>query len=461
MVYQKINKTLIHSLLLGFVCAFFLLKFIPLASTNPLFVLGLFLFFTFVFIMILWPKFILFMILFSRGFLDPLFSVTKIDIFGQEIGVGGVLNFLIIMLALFLLVTKYKTVFRHKFVRYWVLFLALCFAAIFYSPVKVMGVRFFLNLLTYLSIFVIPFIIVDKEADYKYWFGVLFFSSFIPVTIGIIDVLHGGTVSLTGGMRIRGSFSHPNILAFYIVLMIAVVFCLLKDKKFKHSFLRSNLLRFYGLILFVLLIYTKTRSAWISCWVLFFLYGVFKERRYILYALIVPPFLLLNQSVYERVSDLFMGRGYIETGVDSLRWRLELWKSTLLWIRRRFLFGYGLSSFEELSNQFFFTGSGSGAFAHNAYLKLLFETGVFGLFSFVMVYLSILHNIFLKIKNSIPENTLVYAAAISYLFSYLVASGADNMLYYLAFNWYFWFFIGLILKGGELPDEGFSNNTII
>ena len=37
---------------------------------------------------------------------------------------------------------------------------------------------------------------------------------------------------------------------------------------------------------------------------------------------------------------------------------------------------------------------------------------------------------------------------------YLVGCYTDNMLYYLAFNWYFWFFIGLVLKSQLLADDG-------
>ena len=38
-----------------------------------------------------------------------------------------------------------------------------------------------------------------------------------------------------------------------------------------------------------------------------------------------------------------------------------------------------------------------------------------------------------------------YAITIAYTLSYFIVGLGDNMRHYLAFNWYVWFFIGIML----------------
>ena len=84
--------------------------------------------------------------------------------------------------------------------------------------------------------------------------------------------------------------------------------------------------------------------------------------------------------------------------------------------------------------------------AHNAYLEILFETGIIGLLSFLALFMSPLI-IFFKymIKTSSQINAKLWAIMVAYVFSYMIICSADNLSYYLAFNWYVWFFIGLML----------------
>jgi O-antigen ligase len=98
-------------------------------------------------------------------------------------------------------------------------------------------------------------------------------------------------------------------------------------------------------------------------------------------------------------------------------------------------------------------GLSKGAPAHNAYLGILFETGIIGLLSYLFIFFAILKKISLKLSIILKKTSFEYAIIFSYVLSYMVSSFSDNMLYYLAFNWYFWFFIGIMLKDTLIEEE--------
>lgn len=445
MLNLPVNKEkILLSIIIGFLFARIFLYFSPIFQ-SVYFLCAFPVISILIIFMFIKPKVFTIIIFFTRALLDQVLNMAKLNIFGEYIGIGGVLNFLIIVFAFFLLINNHKAFRQNKFIKLWVVFLLICFISIFYSPVPGIAIKLFLNLVSYTCMALLPFLFIKTGEDKKFWIKILAFSSLLPVIFANLDLLRGGTVRHDAGMRIQGALTHPNVLAFYLVLIIAISFLILKSDQFKLSRIKTNILRIYLLDLFILLLATKTRSAWISCWGLFFLYGLLKEKKYIFFTVVLPPLLLLNPSVWERVSDLLSGRNYYSMGgLNSFAWRMELWKSSLPAVKERFISGYGLASFEKLSGSFFKLET--RAAAHNTYLEVLFETGIFGLLSYILIYLSTLKMLYLKMKTSIYKLSLEYAIVFAYVVSYLIICFSDNMLHYLAFNWYFWFFLGVMIK---------------
>ncbi|MFY0100015.1 hypothetical protein ABTQ08_21355, partial [Acinetobacter baumannii] len=81
--------------------------------------------------------------------------------------------------------------------------------------------------------------------------------------------------------------THPNILAFYLTLIISLGLYVLKSPTFKLSQLQRFAFTGYLGVLMVLLLLTQTRSAWAAVLVLFVLYGLMFERRYLIYLLVL------------------------------------------------------------------------------------------------------------------------------------------------------------------------------
>ena len=97
---------------------------------------------------------------FVRALLDPLLDTTKLHIFGEDIGVGGGINLFVILLAGILVLRNRERPFSHPFCKCWILFLVICAIAVSYSPDLGRALKFFLNLVTYMSIAIIPFFVV-------------------------------------------------------------------------------------------------------------------------------------------------------------------------------------------------------------------------------------------------------------------------------------------------------------
>lgn len=466
MLNLSVNKTNIFlTVILGALLGLMLNSFLPTVSANVSFILAIPLICIIFLLAIISVRSVLVVLLFSRVLLDPLLNVTKISILGENIGAGGAINLLIIILAASFIIRNPKRLSQNTLFKSWIFFLSVCGIAVIYSPVSGRAIRLFLNLVSYMSMAIVPFFVIHNLNDKKFWLKVLLFSSFLPVCIANFDLLKGGSYYLFEGMRINGSFTHPNILAFYLVLVIAISFYTLKNNLFKLTPVRTNLLRIYLADLFILLLATKTRNAWISCWVLFFVYGLLKERKYIFFCIFLPPLLSIFPVILDRISSLSTGTSSrLGERLDSFAWRLQLWKDCLPLIKNKFILGHGLASFEALSYSFSSEDllTRQSFASHNAYLELLFETGIIGLMSYIMIFLAVFKLLFSKIKKAAANLTAGYAIVISYAISYMFNCFGDNLNYYLVLNWYFWFFIAIVLRGMQFDDakQDIHNNSI-
>jgi len=185
---------------------------------------------------------------------------------------------------------------------------------------------------------------------------------------------------------------------------------------------------------------TQTRSAWIACFALFFAYGLFFERRYLLYMVVIPLFALLIPSVRERFLDLGAGNEVVQYAkLNSFAWRVYLWESGLKWMQSgKYLLGYGIDSFQHYSPTFFPLAGKTNFNAHNLYVQWIFELGALGL----LAYLWLFGRVLWILRKMLSMNKLGGFVMIALVIQYLMVSFSDNLASYLAFNWYFWFVVG-------------------
>ncbi len=450
MNWQLLSPSSFISYLFAFLLGWVLIVAMPLFQSHPIMIGGFLGGMVYLCFMAIAPAAALAVLIVLRASLDSSLAGTRIAEGGMGIGAG--LNLVIIILTVFLLFKEGLKFFPKSLGWGWAIFLVLMGAAVVYSPNAAKGARLWVNLVTYFCMLVLPFLVARDQKQQVFWWKTLLFALIVPVLGANWDALRGGRFYADAGQRVLGTFTHPNILAFFLVWgVILVTYVLLTNKIVLNRWTRFGL-RALLVNLLVLLMLTKTRNAWIALWIAFFLWGCWKDKRIMFLCLLLPPLGLLVPSVRERVMDLFASdRVRTYQGENSWEWRWNLWQSSFAWIMRNPVVGYGLASFLPLSVEFFNTKSGVGA--HNVYVELLFETGFLGLVSFVALFLMILKQLFLFPRIESDRNQKGLALIIVYVISSMLIYFADNLLHYLAFNWYFWFFIGLVLVERPQPDS--------
>ena len=139
-----------------------------------------------------------------------------------------------------------------------------------------------------------------------------------------------------------------------------------------------------------------------------------------------------------RLLDIAAGAYDDEGQLNSYAWRQLLWRAGLRWMDGlHWLYGYGLESFRFYSPQFYPMPGQDSWDPHNVYIQLYFETGVIGLVTYGWLFWRLLPRLL-----TVAANWRAAVIALAMAMAYLLTSWSDNMLYYLSFNWYFWFFLG-------------------
>ncbi|USX19314.1 O-antigen ligase family protein [Oxalobacteraceae bacterium OTU3REALA1] len=383
-------------------------------------------------------KLTLLMIIALRASGDNVLELTRFSVGGYAIGVGGVINAIVILLAMLLVFEKPNLVPRRGYMA-WLPLLLVTMLGMFTAPEKGEAARLFLSQVSYFAIFIGGYYCVRTPQDFRFCMKLMLWSSAIPVLYSLF-VLASLGLHVGGEFRLRGTFNHPNVMAFYLTVIIAVAFYLFKTLPAKtRTRVRVGMV-FYMFVLLALLMLTKTRSAWTATALAFGLYALIFERRYLLYMGGLGAVALLIPGVGDRLADLGQGNQVtLYSNLNSFAWRVYLWESAIAWMTPlSFVVGNGLQSFMKYSIVFFPLAGKINWGAHSVYVQLLFELGVIGLVTFAWMCYSLLSQLAQVRKvDKLASYTLVVV-----LINLMVCAFSDNMFYYLSYNWYLWFAIG-------------------
>jgi len=394
----------------------------------------------FVFLVMIDRKLSLMLILVLRSAADNLLELTRFSLGGYQIGVGGLINAAVIMIAVMLVIENPKSTSKY-ITTSWIVFLLLTLFGLIISPAKADALRSWLAFVSYFAIFSSAVHFIKNEKDFRQCIRLILISSLLPVLYSFVDVALHHAAGGPEGFRLRSTFAHPNVLAFYLTLIIPLLFYFIQTMPQSKNDFPRFFLACYLLLLIGLLLLTKTRSAWMVCLLTFLLYGLFFERRYLLYLLVLGVIAVCIPAVRERFTDLTEGNQVITYGrLNSFAWRLYIWKSALHWMQlSSYFLGNGLQSFRDYS-RVFFPAAGQNEFgAHSVYVQLLFEMGIVGLTAFLTLF----GLVFNELKKLIQFDRLLAFFMLMVVVNFLICAFSDNMLDYLSFNWYLWFVIGI------------------
>jgi putative inorganic carbon (HCO3(-)) transporter len=380
--------------------------------------------------------------LLTRASSDPVFNLLGGD--AGSMGIGAILNALAISIA-FVLLARWPLIAPFSVFAIWGPFLLIAFASALYAPDFIAAMRLAFVLLSYWSFFIIPFFLWRSPDDVSRFVMLVIGSSAIPSLYAFVDIAHG--LSDMSEFRLQSTFSHANIYAFYLVLLLGLAFYVRSSRIIRVTPQVRLLVTLYIPFLFVLLMLTNTRSAWMASGLIFLVYAIRVDRKFLAGFLVIPVLIAGNPSVLDRLSDITepteidsFTQLNDSTRLNSYEWRQALWESAIPQITEKPLLGHGLESFKPSTPTFFPLIGPEGIDGHNFYLQTGFEMGLLGVFALVWLLGSVARQI-LRGRHHDPPGVLIIVCI---LIAYMLECYSDNMHFYLSFNWYFWFIIGTI-----------------
>lgn len=268
---------------------------------------------------------------------------------------------------------------------------------------------------------VLSSLIISILAIYQYFFGFRHILNYLAQE-GIAD---SSTLDHIVHKRIFYPFVTPNILAGYLAMTIPLAL-IQKDKIWLI------------LPMFLTLILTKSLGAFLSLFLGIGLYLCLKRdmgsKKYFVLGTLAASFIFIfifrQMPTKAHLLPLF-----------SLTQRLNYWQDTLKVIKTHPFVGVGLGNFNLASSRY----------AHNSYLQLWAETGIFGLVSFGWLIYSVIRAAIKKIDTS-PHNiqsiSLITACVI-----FLIHNLLEFSLFLPEVSLVWWVILGLLSTPLPVPQR--------
>lgn len=203
--------------------------------------------------------------------------------------------------------------------------------------------------------------------------------------------------------RMIGFNNDPNICAFANLIF------------FFYFFSKPHLInKVISGLCFLTIIATMSRGGLFALILgIFSIFALKKGKSFFKYLVFLVFFLLLITLVYNLNYDSF--QPFIEkrlSGLNTGGGRFNIWLNSFVAFQERPFFGYGIFTFKEVMSEAF----NDPRHAHNTYIEVLLETGVFGLIFYISFLSFLLCNSYrLAIKYDVckfllPSNISIFVA---------------------------------------------------
>jgi putative inorganic carbon (HCO3(-)) transporter len=241
---------------------------------------------------------------------------------------------------------------------------------------------------------------------------------------------HRPVIQTDNGLyAVTAAFQHYNDFGSYLIVVFSLAAAFLFSKGRKAVvFFASVLVVSLG----VCLLMTFSRGSWLGA-VCSLMLMMFLSRKYRLALSVVFLFVLaaaFNPGVRERVVFTFLPEGDAD--------RFVVWKTTLQMIKEHPFIGKGVGLF--MSHFSTYRNDLIPQYAHNCFLQIWAETGIFSLLSFITFVGIILYKGIKRIREKLDPLLLGLVCA---SVAFLVHSFFDTNLYSIQLATLFWFVLGL------------------
>ena len=226
--------------------------------------------------------------------------------------------------------------------------------------------------------------------------------------------------------RVTAAFKVTNILAAYLIPVLISTIAFLSSKSIDRK--KRIFLIFSSTLLVSVLIFTFSRAGWLG-FIAALIFLLFLSRNIKVAA--VP--LLLFLSILLVVPTL---RDRVTAHGDAQR--VKLFTTTVKMIKANPVLGHGVGTYMDRFSRYH--PDTNPAYAHNSYMQIWAETGIFSFLSF-MAFLSLL--LAKSVKAVLRNRDFILMGLVCGIFGFLVHSFFDNHFYSLQLSFLFWTLAGL------------------
>jgi len=270
-----------------------------------------------------------------------------------------------------------------------------------------------------------------------------------PLLFSFVFGNEAGSILLPDGLyRSIGSFGQANALGGFLLLSLPFFILLFRNRLGAKFWIIAAMMFFIVLALFS----TLSRSAIFGLGTMTLTYLFFGSKRkskikvamsgLLILFLFLSLFPDLIETIKLRFSNLLAGE------FDSHVVRFVLYQAAVEMFESSPLFGVGFGNFIVSQDILEVRG------AHNIFLNILAELGLFGLLSFLAIQVSVLKNNFksLRQEKSGVTPTISLCCNLS-IIGFLAAGLFDSLLHSFAISLYFWMIFAVSVSATSLRKE--------
>ncbi len=373
-----------------------------------------------------------------RATIDIVSSVPLISTSGSSnFNSGAMVSLLIIGIGFAHIALRRIDIFKIPLVKPYAFFLLVAFLGLAQAIDRSLAEQEFLRQISVLIVFILVVDLMSSMRDRRRMVRVLVFSAVVPLGFGFYQLFtNTGNHETPGFNRILGTLAHPSPYGYYLVQLLP--FAMVLAIYTKNRFARLGLMAIAPLMLFSIYA-TQTRGAWIGVGVGLMVFLYYRMR----WALILVPIVALAMFIaVPSVRTRFQGTtsGPCESATyckSSVLWREKQWQAAIAIASptKVLTVGSGLGTVEALLTQP----------THNEYLRLLIESGIFGLVAVLVLYKQLFGQTLKALRgagNAFERDLALAFLAI--LVARVVIAATDNLVI-VVLEWYFWSLAAIIV----------------
>jgi putative inorganic carbon (hco3(-)) transporter len=215
------NKNVITLLFVGLIVASFFLL-IDLDAVSKILLLILFCIFALAAIK---PMQGLFLLIIARPCLDVLTDKAIIATNNFSLNIASIIAVLTILFSVIILIKNFSKIKTLPLKYSWIIFIIIAVVSIFFSYSSYLSLAESLRLLSILAVYALAYLLINSSQDLKNLIKAIVVSAIIPSLFALWQFYTDTGLSIPfEGIynRIYGTFAHPNLFAYYLLLPIAL-----------------------------------------------------------------------------------------------------------------------------------------------------------------------------------------------------------------------------------------------